>query len=221
MTAPANSGQGQELAASSPQQGQVSAVQQGQTDPPGGGTGGQEPPVLNAGAAPDLSAITDPGLRAFVEAQVRDAAETRREAARYRTERNALQEQVAATQRAGETAEQAAARQAEEDRAERDTLRDENRTLKTGAAIAQALTDARPINPVTVSALLQSQLTYAADGTPSNLDAALASLRQSDPYLFRRTNAGGGAATAAEGDPAPSQGVNEFIRAGRRSAPIR
>lgn len=216
MTTPANSGTGQEPAAGSAQGGQeptatgtTAPAQQGQS-------GGQEPTQGQQGTeptgTPDLSAITDPNLRAWVEHQARQAAEARQEAAKYRTERNALREQAEQAQRANETAEQTAERERAEQQAEVERIRQENRDLKSGAVLSAAVTEAKPINPETFAALLKSKVTIKDDGSVEGIEQAISDLRQSDPYLFRRTDAGAGDGAGSQGNPAPGSTINDFIR---------
>ena len=211
-------------AGAAPQEGGAQSQQPGQepaatNEPNSQQQQGQEPAEQAGSSAPfDVTAITDPALRAQVEAQIRDAAEARREAAKYRTERNGLQQQVQQFQRANETAEQAAERQAQEQADQLAALQQENRDLKAGSAIAAAVAEAKPLNPATVTKLVKGALTYSADGAPSNLEEVMQGLRQSDPYLFRQTDAGAGAGSGPGQTPGTAGGINDFIRTGGRSA---
>lgn len=219
MTTPANSGTGQEPAAGSAQGGQEPTATGTPAPAQSGQSGGQEPQQTGqqqgTGAptgTPDLSAITDPNLRAWVEHQAKQATEARQEAARYRTERNTLREQAEQAQRANETAEQTAERERAEQAAENERIRQENRDLKSGAVLSAAVTEAKAINPETFAALLKSKVTIKDDGSVEGVEQAITDLRKSDPYLFRRTDAAAGDGGGEQGNPAPGSTINDFIR---------
>lgn len=218
MTTPANSGTGQEPAAGSTGQAQEAAPAGTTAPAQSGQSGGQEPQQTGQQqgteptGTPDLSAITDPNLRAWVEHQAKQASEARQEAARYRTERNTLREQAEQAQRANETAEQTAERERAEQAAENERIRQENRDLKSGAVLSAAVTEAKAINPETFAALLKSKVTIKDDGSVEGVEQAITDLRKSDPYLFRRTDAAAGDGGGAQGNPAPGSTINDFIR---------
>lgn len=206
--------QGQEPAGSS-------TAQQGQ-EPTGGGQGqGQEPGQGQQGqqggpnGTPDLSGITDPNLRAWVEAQVADAREARQDAGRYRTERNNLQQQVQQFQRQNETAEQAAQREQAERDAEFQRLQDENRSLRVGQAFTQAATAAHALDPGALLNLIggPSKVQLDDQGKATNVDALISQARETYPWAFSRTSADAGGGAGQQ--PSASGGMNDFIR-GRR-----
>lgn len=184
----------------------------GQQNPP---AGGQEPQGGQAGdgnpGAIDLNAITDPTIRSYVERQIKDAEEARKEAARYRTERNQFQSQAQQFQQANETAEQRAQREQQERDEQFQRLQQENRDLKAGTAVKTLADNAKAFNPDTVYGLIKGRLQYGEDGMPTNADTLIQELRQSDPYLFKRANADAGEGQGGEGNPAPS--MNDAIRA--------
>lgn len=208
---PANGGaggQGQDPAANG-QQGQDPSGGQ-QQDPQGNqgnGTGGD---------TFDASTIEDPAVRAYVEAQQKAAKEARDQAARYRTERNALQQQheTDAQRQEREAQEAAAARQTETERLA--ALEEENRTLKVGGAITDAARDAKAFNPSLVVQMLAGKVELGDDGKPTNLPALLTGLKESDPYLFRRSRNDAGAGGGGDGDT-PTTNMNDVIR-GQRNA---
>lgn len=164
---------------------------------------------------PDLTAITDPNLRAWVEAQARQAAEARQEAARYRTERNTYQQQAQTLQQQNETEQDRITREANERQERLDALERENRDLKVGAAIQTAATDAKAFNPALVARMLDAQVTLDDKGQPNNLQDLLKDLRQSDPYLFKRADANAGEGGGQQGQPTAS--MNDVIRNAARA----
>ncbi|MEO1959800.1 MAG: phage scaffolding protein [Paracoccus sp. (in: a-proteobacteria)] len=186
-------GQGQE----SGQQGSQSAAQQGQQG--------------NTAEQFDLSTIQDPALRSYLETQQRQAREAREEAARYRTERNQFQQQAQTLQQQNETDAERQQREAQERQERLETLEKENRTLKVGSAIQSAAEKAKAFNPALIVSMLDSRVTLDDKGEPTNLQDLLTSLRQSDPYLFKRANQDGGEGTGQQqGQPAGS--MNDLIR---------
>lgn len=213
------------------QQGQAPAGSttgpQGQAPAGNGQNGGQpgQAPGQNGGqqgqqqqgnqGTPDLSGITDPNLRAWVEAQARETREAREEAARYRTERNGFQQQIQQFQRQNETAEQQAQREQAEREAETQRLRDENRSLRVGQAFATAATAAHALDPGALLNLIGGPAKVELDdqGKPTNVDALITQARETYPWAFSRTSAdaGGGAGQQT----LSSGGMNDFIR-GRR-----
>lgn len=218
MTAPANSG-GPGAPAGSQQQGQEPAAEQGQTDPSQQGGTGQEPGSAEQGT-PDLTAITDPVLRSYVESQLRDAAEARQEAARYRTQAREAQGKVTEYERASETAEQTAERERAERDAETERLRQENRDLRVGGTVKAAALEAKAFDAELVYTLVESQVTLDDKGAPTNVAALLTDLKRDKPYLFRRTDAGAGAGADPGSSPEAGGGINAFIR-GRGTAAVR
>jgi hypothetical protein len=211
--APGTAGQqtGQEPAATDQSQGQQ---QQGT-----GQDSGQQQQAQGTDGLPDLSTITDPTLRAWVVQQAKDAKDARQEAARFRTEKNALESKVTEYQRAGETAEQKAEREAQEHAARVAALERENRTLKLGGQWTQAATDAKALDAAALLSLMggPDKIEMDDEGKATNLDALLASAKQQYPWAFSRTaGADGAAGGGAGGDAGPRAGsMNDFIR-GRR-----
>lgn len=212
MSTNANEGtQGQEPGAANGTQGA------GQ-EPPQGGTQGQE--SGNQGnqsqqgqqdaQGVSLDAIQDPAVRAYLEKVQKDAEDARREAARYRTERNTFQQQVQTFQRQNETDQERQQREAQEAQERLERLEQENRALKVGSAIRSAATDAKAFNPDLIASMLDARVTLDDQGNPTNLQDLLKELRQSDPYLFKRVDQGGGEGTGQEQAPAGS--MNDFIR---------
>lgn len=210
--APANQtgtgGSGQAPDAGQGQAGQAPEGQQGNQDQGQQGQGG-------SGDQFDVSTIQDPQVRAYVEGLQRETGEARDQAARYRTERNTVRDQFTNLQQQHETAEQRAAREQQERdqaaQAERErltTLETENRALRAAAAIATAATGAH--NPDVVARMIGPQVTYDDQGQPTNVQDLVANLRQSDPYLFRRTSADAGAG-GGEGNQTPPS-MNDWIR---------
>lgn len=194
-------GQGQEPPATGTQQGQEPGGQQGQGQEPGTQQGDQI----------DLNTVQDPALRAYLEKVQKDAKEAREEAARYRTERNTLQQAEQERQRANETEAQRLERERQEQAQETDRLRRENEDLRKGTAVREAAERAKALNPSTVYALIRDKVTLDDQGKPNNVDALLKDLRKTDAYLFAR----GANADAGEGngdESAPGGSMNDRIR---------
>jgi hypothetical protein len=211
-------GTGQEPGQQGQQTGQEPAAND-QSNAQQSGTG--QEPGTQAGQGtdglPDLAGITDPTLRAWVVQQAKDAKDAREQAARYRTEKNAAEQKVTEYQRAGETAEQKAEREAQEHAAEREALKAENRALKLGGQWTQAATDAKALDPTALLNLIggADKIEMDDEGKATNMEALLTAAKQSYPWAFSRTagadaGAGGGAGTGAT-----AGSMNDWIR-GRR-----
>lgn len=219
MTTPETGG-AQEATAATQQTGQESSAATGQQTEPQTpeGTPGQEPGQTPEGQTPpDLSAITDPTLRSYVEAQLRDTAAARREAATYRTRAQAAEGKVQEYERANETAEQAAQRERDELAAERDRLAAEVQNLRVGTVVKAAASTA--FDPDLVFSMIREQVTVNDQGEPQNVQALVDDLKRDKPFLFRRTDAGAGGGAGAEGSP-PAAGMNDWIR-GRATGAVR
>jgi Phage minor structural protein GP20. len=222
-----NGSTGQAPAAGTPASGQAPQPTQDQQ--------GQEQTGTPAGQAPqgeqdlqqiDPTTITDPALRAYVERQQAELRRARDEAARFRTERSTLAEQVQQFQRQSETAEQAAQREAAERQERLDALEQENRTLKVGQAVSTAAGTAGAHNPALVASMLDKAVTLGADGKPTNVDALITALKASDPYLFKvaQQSADAGAGRSRQAAPAGGMGdgINDLVRTrGRGAAAVR
>lgn len=191
----------------SQQQGQVPAATAGQT--PAEQSQGQVPAGGQADGQVDLKSLPE-SVQAYI-------AGLRGEAANHRTAAQAAAAKVTEYERANETAEQTRERERVELQAERDRLRDENRNLHVTQALKDVVGEAKAINPAMVISLLQSQVALDKDGKPTNLEDLVTGLRQSDPYLFRRTAAGAGAGSTEGESPKTGASLNDFIR-GRTAA---
>lgn len=203
MSQAANEGTGQEP-------GTPTGTPAGQ-EPQGNGNQGQEPGSQGTPSGEfDLSTVQDPAVRAYLEKVQKDAQEARQEAARYRTERNTFQQKATTLQQAQETEQERQQREAQEAKTRMEQLERENRDLKVGTAIQAAATEAKAFNPVLVAGMLDSKVSLDDNGNPTNLKDLLKELRQSDPYLFKRTDANGGEGTGQEAAPAGS--MNDVIR---------
>lgn len=199
-------------------QGQAPADGQGQTDQASGGQGNQDQGQAGQGGSGDqfdLSTIQDPEVRAYVEGLRKEAGEARGQAARYRTERNQVRTDLTNLQRQHETDEQRAERERQEreqqtqgERERLERLEQENRELRTGTAIRDAATGAH--NPDVVVRMIAGQVQYDDQGQPTNVQDLVANLRQTDPYLFRRTSADAGTGGGQGSDTPPS--MNDWIR---------
>lgn len=200
MTVPANG---------APQEGATGPTGEGQAPAGQNDQQGQEP--ANDGQ-PDLSKIEDPNLRAWVEAQAKSATEARREAAKYRTERNALQQ-------AQETARLAALpqeQQAQEAQALRDAengrLKAELADFRVAAPVREAAVAAKAYNPEIILAMIKDKVETDETGLPTNVAVLLADLRRTDGYLFKRA-ATADAGAGKDNKNGSSADMNASIRA--------
>lgn len=198
---------------------QASGATDGNQDQASGAQGNQEGQTGQASGSGDqfdLSTITDPAVREYVEGVRKSAEEARNQAARYRTERNQTRDQFQQFQQQHETAEQRADRERQErdqqstaERERLETLERENRTLRVTGAIQAAATQA--FNPALVASMLAERVTLDDQGQPTNVQDLVAGLRQSDPYLFKRTGADAGQGNGDGGSPTPDD-MNSIIR---------
>lgn len=171
---------------------------------------GQEPGSQQQGQEFDPSTITDPVVKAYLEKVQADAAEARKEAGKYRTERNGLKSKVTEMERAGETEAEKATRERQERDERLERLERENRDLKVGAVVQADATKAKAHNPARVWSLLQDKVETDDDGKPTNVAALIADLKKSDPYLFQRTSgdAGDGKGEGSQ----PTTDMNQQLR---------
>lgn len=188
-------------------------------EPTGDATGsGQEPTGQQGTAAgisttdPDLSAITDPNLRAWVEAQATAARDNGREAAARRVELRQVQQQMNELRQAHESDEQRAQREQAEREDRFKALEAENRSLKVLPQFSAKAVGAKALDPQALLTLLGGleAIEVGEDGQATNLDALIAQARTTYPYMFGRTNAdapGGQQQTAPVGG-----GINDLIR---------
>lgn len=209
-------GAGQESTQGNQQQGQESAAndQQGQ-----GGTGQESGAQGQQGGQEfDLESITDPALKSYLETQIRQAAEARREAAKYRTTAQEAAAKVQEYQQANETAEQKAEREAQEHQQRLATLEAENKALKIGGQWTKAASAAKALDADALLVMVggADKIELDDDGKATNLDALLKDARKTYPWAFARA----AAADAGEGGDGASgpaaKGMNDFIRNGGR-----
>lgn len=212
--------QGQEPGAGATGAGQEPTGQQqqgAQGQEPGGAPQGGQQGQPGQQQTPDLSSITDPVLRGWVEAQARQAAEARQEAARYRTDLRTAQEQMQQFRQQHETDEQRAQREAAERQERLNALEAENRLLKVTPQFNAAASTAKALDPSALLTLVGGlqAITLDDQGKATNLDALIAEARTKYPFMFARTDAGG---TSGNGSTPPAGGgMNDFIR-GRAGA---
>lgn len=226
MSVQTNGGAGQAPTAGGPQTGQAPAAQGDQQGAQGQqqATAGQAPGGQQQPQEFDPSTIQDPALRAWAEKQAAELARARQEAAENRTKARTAAEQVQQFQRQSETAEQAAAREAQETRDRLEALAQENRTLKVSQAVATAAADAH--NPALVASMIGPNVVLDDKGQPTNVADLIAALKASDPYLFRVAPASADAGAGRQPGQSPGggttgEGINDLIRKGGRGLPIR
>lgn len=202
-------GQGQEPAS---QQGQQGSGNQGTGQEPGNQGGGQG----GSGQA-DISNMKPEELATYAAKLQKDAQEARQEAARYRTEHQAAQAKLTEAERAQMTEQQRIQTDLETTQQENQTLKAQVEDLTKGAAIREVLRLSGALNPGTAFKVGDwSGVKIGEDGTvdETSAKAALAKLKQSDPYLFGRT-ASADAGAGGGGAPEAGSSVNDFIRGGR------
>lgn len=194
-------------------QGQEPGQQQGAGQEPGNGQqqgDGQGPSGQQGQQGPDLSSLPE-DVRTYLERQQRDAAEARREAAKYRTDLRTAQGEVEKFRQATMTDEQR--RQAEADalRKENEALKEQARTAGLQAAVTTEATALRFHSPRAALAMLdRSEIEYGDDGKPTNLRALLEKVAQDEPYLVKRQGPGGGGEGRERQGSA--RGMNDLIR---------
>lgn len=211
---------GQAPVSGTPQPGQAPTVTQDQ-QPTGAEQTGQDP----AASQPtefDPSTVQDPAVKAYLDRQAAELRRARDDAAKYRTERQTLAEQVQQHQRQSETDQQRQEREATEARERLERLEQENRDLRVGRAVQDAARDAH--NPSTLWELMQARgIDVETDdkGQPQNVAAVVAALRESDPYLFKAPRvstdggAGGGQTRATQ---SAGEQINDMLRGRTTSA---
>ena len=192
----------------------ANGTQTGQESSQGAGQAGQESDTQGASGF-DVNTIQDPAVKAYLETVQRQAQEARNEAAKYRTERNTFQSQITETQRQNESYQDRVTRENTERQERLETLERENRELKVGTAIQAAAADAKAINPAVVARMLDDKVTLDDKGNPTNLQDLVKGLRQSDPYLFKRTRNDAGEGAGQESEPVGN--MNDFIRGAARA----
>lgn len=201
MTVPANG---------TPQEGATGTTGEGQAPAGENDQQGQEP-ATNDGQ-PDLSKIEDPNLRAWVEAQAKAATDARREAAKYRTERNTLQ-QAQETARLASLPQEQQAQEAQALRdAENGRLKAELADFRVATPVREAAVAAKAYNPEIILAMIKDKVETDDAGLPTNVGALLADLRKTDGYLFRRT-ATADAGAGKDSTNGSSADMNASIRA--------
>lgn len=223
-TTQGNGGQGQESAAGNQGQGQESASQQGQQNPQGNQSGQESGQSGQGGQGPaDISTMSEGDLRTYAARLQQDAQEARQQAANYRTQHQSAQQQLTEAQRAQMTEQeriQADLQQAQSAVQERDSqlqaLQAQVEDLTRGAAVRTALASAGALNPATAFKVgTWEGVKVGADGTveEKSFTEAIQALKQSDPYLFKRTaNADAGAGGGAGSSPEGGSSINDFLR---------
>lgn len=229
MSVQANENQGQEPGSGGQGQGQESSSQQGQQGNGQQGGTGQEPGQQaggqqGGGTTTDISTMSEADLRTYAAGLQKDAQEARREAANYRTQHQTAQQALTEAQRAQMTEQErrdhdlAAAQSSLQEREARiKELETNAENLTRGVAVQTALASAGALNPVAAFKVgTWDSIKLGEDGSldAEATKAAIAALKQSDPYLFRRTataDAGAGGGGAPEG----GSSINDFVRGSR------
>jgi hypothetical protein len=143
----------------------------------------------------------------------RELTEARQEAAKHRTELNRYKEAETAATEAAKSELQKAIDRAEAAEKARDEGLSQVKTYQLRLATVEAARQIGFRNPEIAHRLVSaSDVEYAADGTPKNINQLLAKIAESDPYLVtgmtgKASDLGGG----PRGAPAGSD-VNAMIR---------
>lgn len=170
----------------------------------------------------DVESITDPALKAYVLKVQKSAEDARREAAERRTGLATLQTQFDQFRTEHETADQAAQRAETERAAKAQTealrlteLERENRDLKVSGVVREAASTAKAFNPARVAELIGAKVALDDKGQPKpeSVTEQINALRQSDPYLFKRTSSDAGRGNGNGEGSASTTDMNSVIRA--------
>jgi membrane protein involved in colicin uptake len=183
--------------------------------PPGQDPAGDAPPT----GTPPAEEPLPTGFDSWPPEAQEAVRATRREAAKYRTERNGLKDKVTEAERAQMTAQQKAEADAQAATARADAAEAKVRDIEARDSVAKAATE-KWKNPATAAALAMASgaLTFGEDGKPSNITAVLNDLAKTHPDLLKTPPAGGldgGAGSNGGSGQAPS--MNDLIRGGARS----
>lgn len=183
---------------------------QGQDPGAGGGQDQASGQDQQQTSGPDLSAITDATLRGYVEQQIKDAAEARREAAKYRTERNGLQQKVQEFQQKDMS--EAERLQAERDAAvaRADALEAAARQQALQAAVTTEAAALGFHSPTLALRLLDESEVLDGEGKPANVRSALQKVLKDNPYLAKRASTAD--AGEGRGKPADTRSMSAMIR---------
>jgi membrane protein involved in colicin uptake len=161
----------------------------------------------------DLSKITDPVLKSYVEQQLKDAKEARRQAAAERRARREAQDKVDKFERDKMTE----AQRAEADRkaleADRDALAKRLAERELSDAVTDAAKTALAISPTAVWKQIRDDIEIdTKTGKATNVTQLITALKASDPYMFKRVD---GDAGAGRGTPNGGQAgdMNAQLRA--------
>lgn len=151
-----------------------------------------------------------------VNTLVREREEAKREAQRLRTELKRSQEAKAATENASLSELQLAHKRVAEleQQASEFQVREQDRSVRLAAVEAATRLNFR--NPDLAYRLLErSEVEYADDGHPKNVQALLKAVLERDPYLAKTAQAdfGGGQRGAT---PSDKPSMNELLRAAAR-----
>lgn len=216
MSVQTNGDAGQAPTAGTPQPGQAPAAQQGQQGAQQPGQG-QDPAAGQPGEF-DLSQVQDPALKAYLEKQAAELTRARQEAAQYRTGKATAEQQAQQLRQQHETDADRLARESQERDDRLTALEAENKALKVGGAVTTAATTAKAHDPELVGKLVADDLTFGADGKPTNVDAVVAKLKADRPYLFAADAAGADAGAGAGRRSSPQVGVGAGVNAALRGA---
>jgi hypothetical protein len=195
--------QGQESGTETPGQSQVEAPQQ---------NGSQSQEDGSQGLA-DISKMSETELRTYAAKVQKDAEEARREAAKHRTSAQSLQQKVTEAERAKMSEQEKLQADLDAATAERDELKRQVADYTVGTAVRDALDKSGAINAATAQKVM-GMVELDENGKPRDaaLKAAIAELKKTDPYLFKRGGSADAGAGGNGGAPEGDNSVNDFIR---------
>lgn len=120
----------------------------------------------------------------------RELQEARREAAKYRTERQQAQERLQKLEEANLTESERLQRRVADFERQQGEWNEERQALRVGQNVTAEAARMGFANPAIVQRLIdQSRFNFADDGTPTNVTMVLRDLAEAEPYLLIR---GGG-----------------------------
>jgi hypothetical protein len=201
--------------AGAPQAGDQQGSGQGQA-PPAGGQGqapGQQGQQVD-GVQAILNRIPDPDARGYIERQLRDLADARREAGDYRTRLRDAEDKVTQYERGKLSDQQRLEAERDDWKTKAEDALNKLAQRDRMDAVTTAAGKANAINPATVARMIAGQVEVDKDGKPTNLDALITELKRTDAYLFRRTDAdaGAGSGPGTSGPAKDHQDMNRQLR---------
>ena len=175
------------------------------TNPAGQAPAGQQTAQQQAAATTDQASGSGPSL-ATIQAEL---AEARKEAAKYRTEKNAAETELNKRKEAELSDLEKANKRAKDSE---DAVSQAAQELRQERALRQIEAAARKLNIVdeeTAALLIKDKIEYDNDGKPTNVPKLLEELVKAKPFLVAQANGAG--ATGNPTNPNRSGGVPQTL----------